>query len=305
MKNDEILRVDSISQLHANMGAGKPEHPLISVIDFSELNMCENPLRNTKFVTGYYSIHLKENFQGTLRYGRGYYDFEEGALYAMAPEQILSVEGETITENIEGWGLFFHPDLIRRFPLGKKIRQYGFFDYETNEALHLSESEKATLTGIVHQIRDEYTSGIDEFSDDVMVANIELLLSYVQRFYRRQFITRKNQNVDLIDRFEQLLRDFFESGRLSKEGMPSVAWCAECLNLSANYLSDMLKKETGKTAMEHIHYQLIEKAKNLLLTTKDTISEISYGLGFEYPYYFGRIFKKKTGMTPTEYRNLN
>ncbi|MEM6298217.1 MAG: helix-turn-helix transcriptional regulator [Bacteroidota bacterium] len=297
-----ILKVESISQIHDFMGFEKPKHPLVTVVNFGEIEELPKLPKDTKIVSSFYFIALKSGLTSPIKYGRGYYDFQEGTLYAMAPEQVMTVEHEA-KEEMEGWGLYFHPDLIRQYPLNEKIKGYGFFSYENNEALHLSDKEKVTITSVIEKIVEEYEANIDEFSQDVLVANIDLLLSYIQRYYSRQFITRKTQNSDVLMRFESLMREYF--GTKLKNGLPLVSYFAEQLNLSASYLSDLLKKETGKTAQEHIHYQIIEKAKNLLLNSNATVSEISYDLGFEYPQYFSKIFKKKTGVSPLEFRTLN
>lgn len=298
MQNN-IIKVESISQIHEFIGYEKPKHPLITVVDFSKVRETPKALMGVKVVSSFYFIALKTGLRVPIKYGRGYYDFQEGTLYAMAPEQVTTVENES-QEEMQGWGLYFHPDLIRSYPLNDKIKKYGFFAYENSEALHLSDKEKAIITSVIEKIIEEYEANIDEFSQDVLVANIDLLLSYIQRYYSRQFITRKTQNSDMLTRFEGLMKEYFETKL--KNGLPLVSYFAENLNLSASYLSDLLKKETGKTAQEHIHYQIIEKAKNLLLNSNATVSEISYDLGFEYPQYFSKIFKKKTGLSPLEFR---
>lgn len=204
-----------------------------------------------------------------------------------------------------GWGLFFHPDLIRGTSLGNKMKEYTFFSYEVNEALHLSDKEKQTLLDCVNKLENELTENIDKHSQTLITSNIELLLNYCSRYYDRQFITRKKANTDLLVRFENSLSSYFNSHELQKKGLPSVKYFAEQLFLSPNYLSDLLKKETGKNAQDHIHYYLIEEAKNNLLNTNDSVNEIAYKLGFEYPQYFSKLFKSKTGMTAVEYRNMN
>lgn len=305
----EILKIDSISKLHQLLGFPKPEHPLISVIKLCDIK--NNPdLSEVKMVSSYYSVYLKIGCSVVLKYGRSYYDFEEGTVVTTAPEQVLSIERDkedanSQESNLEGWALHFHPDLIKQYPLAKKISQYGFFSYEVNEALHLSDKERATISSVIEKITDEYEANIDEFSQDVLVTNVELLLSYIQRFYKRQFLTRKAVNSDLLSSFELLMKDYFNSEELELKGLPKVSYFADKLNLSPSYLSDMLKKETRKSLKEHIDYRLIEKAKNLLLNSNATISEIAYQLGFEYPQYFSRIFKKKTGVSPNQYKMLN
>lgn len=299
-----IIRINTITQLHEILGYSKPKHPLITLIDFSKMNI---PYSNesVRVVTSFYTINLKRQCFGEMKYGRENYDFQEGTLMFMAPEQIVSIEVGAEPIPTEGWGLFIHPDLFRKSNLGNKINDYTFFSYEANEALHLSDDEKETITDIVTKIEEEFSQNIDVYSHDVIISNIELLMNYCNRFYGRQFITRGSQNKDVVTKFERLLIDYFKSDILQNKGIPSVKYISEQLNFSSNYLSDLLKKETGKNIQEHIHYQLIEQAKNKLLSSTETVSEIAYQLGFEYPQYFSKIFKKKTGMSPAQYRNLN
>lgn len=260
-------------------------------------------MSNIKVMTDMYSITLKTKTLGQLKYGRSFIDFEEGSLYGCAPGQVLEVSETASVGDFAGWALYFHPDLIKGHTLMDKIPGYGFFDYETNEALHLSEKEKETLISIIEKIQQECDLNIDEFSRDVLAANIELLLNYIKRYYSRQFITRKSQNTDLLSQFEGLIKAYFDSEKNENEGLPTVQYFANSLHLSSSYLSDLLKKETGKNTQEHIHGHLINKAKNLLLNSKSTVSEIAYSLGFEHPPYFSRLFKKKTGLSPSEFRH--
>jgi len=301
---ENIIHIKTISELHQMIGHGKAEHPLINVIDYSNIKP-NYPKGILKIVDSFYSISLKDNCIGEMQYGRNKYDFQDGALLCKAPEQIITVniEDQPLTSN--GWGLYFHPDLIRRSSLGKTIQNYSFFSYDTNEALHLSDKEKETLEDVVNKIKLELTQNIDKHSQTLIISNLELLLNYCNRFYDRQFITRTNHNTDLINRFNDLLKNYFSSEMLSEKGLPSVKFCAAQMGFSANYLSDLLKKDTGKNTLEHIHYHLIDKAKNMLLNTNNTVSEIAYSLGFEYPQHFSKIFKKKTGYTPMSYRTYN
>jgi len=295
-----VYQVKTIGELHALAGFDKPRHPLVSVIDYSKVNV-QNPPDSGSFVCGFYTVNFKKNCH--FHYGRQYFDHQEGTLLCTAPEQIITFDRERDSGSAEGWGLFFHPELIRNTALGRKINEYSFFSYAENEALHLSDDEKQTLFSIVKQMEKEYFTNIDHYSHDLIISNIELLLNYCRRFYGRQFITRNNQNKDTIVRFEELITDYFNTQKISDNGIPTVKYCAENLNLSPNYFSDLLKSETGKNAQEHIHYHLLEKAKTLLLSTDKTVNEIAFELGFEYAQNFSKLFKRKTGIAPTEFRN--
>ncbi|MFN7118729.1 MAG: helix-turn-helix domain-containing protein [Saprospiraceae bacterium] len=299
-----FLQIQSISKLHQMVGYEKPKHPLITVLDYAKIKASAEHF-NVKIVTDLYIISLKSPAPKVLQYGRQYYDFEEGTMMFMAPGQVFSVGEFNEQIQYEGWGLWFHPDLIVNTALGKKIKDFSFFAYAVSEALHLSEDEKNTLTVIVDHIQKEYNGNIDQYSHNVIITSIEQLLNYSQRFYGRQFITRKKQNSDLLSAFEDLVSAYFKSAEVENKGLPSVEYFAGQLNLSASYLSDLLKKETGKTTKEYLQIQIIETAKNRLLNSRDTVNEIAYSLGFEYPQYFIRLFKSKTGMTPLEYRQFN
>lgn len=300
----EFLKIHSISQLHQMLGYEKPKHPLITIIDYSKLK--GNPEHyDVKIVTDFYIISLKSPAPNSLQYGRQYYDFEEGTMMFMSPNQVFSVGEFDDSVQYEGWGLYFHPDLILNSSFGKRIKEFTFFSYAVNEALHLSEDEKNTLSQIVENLIKEYSGNIDRYSQDLIINAIEQLLNYSQRFYGRQFITRKKQNSDLLTNFEQLVLGYFKSEATVNLGLPSVEYFSKRLNLSAGYLTDLLKKETGKTTKEFIQLQIVELAKDRLLNSNDTVSEIAYSLGFEYPQYFNRLFKSKTGKTPLEYRQLN
>ena len=300
-----IFRLESISQLNAMFQQSAPKHPLISVVDFSKMEKHEM-LEEVKLTCDFYSIMFKNHCANNIRYGKEYFDFQEGTLICIAPNQIMTIENDTNpTAGITGWGLFFHPDLIRGTSLGNKMKEYTFFSYEVNEALHLSDKEKQTLLDCVDKLENELTENIDQHSQTLITSNIELLLNYCARYYDRQFITRKKLNSDILVKFENSLISYFSSIELQTKGLPSVKYFAEQLFLSPNYLSDLLKKETGKNAQDHIHYYLIEEAKNNLLNTNDSVNEIAYKLGFEYHQYFSKLFKSKTGMTAVEYRNMN
>lgn len=301
--DNKIIRHKSISQLHETMGFGKPTHPLITIIDVSKLAYGED-LIGTKFASDLYCIALKDKSCG-LDYGRTHYDFDEGTLIFMAPNQVFSVNKAQALNEIQGWMLYFHPDLIRNTKLGARIDNYSFFSYEVNEALHLSAQEEATITQIIGMIKAEIKERIDNHSQRVLVSNIELLLNYCTRYYERQFNTRTAQSKDVVSKVESLLKDYYNSGNLLELGHPTIQYLAKECFLSPGYLSDLLKKETGKTAKDHINHFLVEKAKNLLLGSDDSISGIAYTLGFNYPHYFSRLFKGKTGLTPQEYRRQN
>jgi AraC-like DNA-binding protein len=286
------------------MGSDKPAHPMISIIDFSKMEEQDLP-EQAKIVSSLYSIMMKAGNCGILRYGRKEYDFQEGALLCMGPDQVMTVESTEEERTTSGLGLFFHPDLIRKNPLMKRMKEFTFFSYATNEALHLSEKERQNLADIFKRIEDEYTGNLDHYSHDVIISSLELLLNYCQRYYGRQFITRTNHNKDVLTELENLLSTYFNSEKALMQGIPSVKFCAEQLHFSPNYLSDLVKKESGKSVQEHIHYHLIEKAKTELLTSEKSVSEIASELGFEYPQYFSKIFKLKTGFSPVEYRRVN
>lgn len=298
----DIYRFNTIDELNKSLNI-KTLHPLISIVDFekTESNIMEETV---KISAGFYTIMFKGSKHCNVKYGRNNYDYHEGTLIFFAPEQVVEFETNTTDKPI-GWGLYFHPDLIRQSNLGKTIKNYSFFDYDTSEALHLSEKEKQILSEIIGKIEMELNQNIDTHSQTLIVSNVELLLNYCTRFYDRQFITRTNYNKDFVSKLENVLKQYFDTENIQKQGLPSVKYCAEKLNLSPNYLSDLLKKETGKNTQEHIHYYLIEQAKNTLLHTDLTVSEIAYNLGFDYPQYFSKIFKKKTGYSPHEYRQMN
>lgn len=299
MKNI-VFKVDTISQLHEIIGYEKPKHPLVTIIDYSKVNV-ENAPETGSFVCDFYSINFKKYC--SFMYGRQFFDHQEGTLHCIAPGQVITFDRKNETGSTEGWGLYFHPELIRNTTLANKISEYSFFTYSENEALHLSDQEKQTLLTIIKQMETEYNTNIDQFSQELIVSNIELLLNYCKRYYNRQFITRGNQNKDVIVKFEKFLIDYFNSDTLKNKGIPSVRFCAEAMNLSPNYFSDLLKSETGKNTQEQIHYHLLEKAKTLLINSNKSINEIAYELGFEYPQNFSKLFKKKLGISPTMYRS--
>lgn len=293
-----IIKLESVTDIHRIAGLSGPVHPMITIIDAIDLlDMCKS---NLKYVLSFYKIILVTKMNGKFKYGQGHYDFNEGSLIFASPNQVVGkVEADT---NSEGISIFIHPDFLQGFPLAGKIKQYGFFSYAANEALHLSEQERTTMQSIFSIIRDELNSRIDDFSREVIIAQIELLLSYAKRFHKRQFLTRQVVNNDLLQQFEDLLNKYFEEKAVNN-GMPTVQYLAETLNYTPNYLSDMLRSLTGLNAQQHIHQKLIEKSKELLSTTSLTINEVAYQLGFDYPQSFSRLFKLKTKISPVQYRS--
>lgn len=298
--SEEILKIKSISQLHELQGFEKTKHPLISIVNVAEWEIKEDFV-GQKFATDLYAIGLKDKSCG-LDYGRNHYDFDEGVLMFTAPNQVTSLNKPQALNEVQGWMLFFHPDLIRTTPLGENIDGYTFFSYEVHEALHLSEKEEQILTECVRSIKEEYTERIDNHSQRVIVSSLELLLNYCSRFYERQFNTRQAKNKDVVTQVEHILKNYYKSGQLEEYGAPSLHFIADKVHLSPTYLSDLLKKETGRSAKDHINDFLVDKAKTLLLSTEDSVAEIAYSLGFNYPHYFSRLFKNKTGLTPQKYR---
>lgn len=262
------------------------------------LDLCKLPKNN---VLSFYKVTFATKLGGKVKYGQGYYDFNEGSLLFAAPGQIMG--GVESYEDNLGYSLLIHPDFLQGYSLANKIKKYGFFSYSTNEALHLSEPERATMLTIYNIIRDELNSRIDDFSHEVIIAQIELLLSYAKRFYKRQFLTRQSVSNDLLQQFEQLLNNYFEEDKPVRLGVPTVQYLADQLNYTANYLSDMLRSLTGLNAQQHIHQNLIERAKELLSTTNMNVSEVAYQLGFEHPQSFSRLFKSKTNVSPAEFRS--
>ncbi len=297
-KSNSPRMVNSISEVHRLLGLPKPAHPLISLVFHSEILHIETAYWD-RLVFNFYNVSMKKSFKGKMRYGKNYYDFDEGSMSFISPGQVIAVDDDA-TRDCTGWSLFFHPDFIRNYTLGKQIKNYGFFSYEVNEALHLSDKEEILIESIIKNVQQEYHSSIDNYSQDVMVSQVELLLTYCNRFYDRQFITRKTASNDLLTKFEELLTGYFDSDLF--EGLPTVQYVSEKLNVSSNYLSDMLRTVTGQNAQQHIHNKLIEKAKEILTTTSLSVSEIAYRLGFEYPQSFSKLFKSKTNLSPLAFR---
>lgn len=300
----EIIQLQSIADLHKLFNLGSSQHPLVAVLDFSKVT--EQVETHSKINTDFYSIMFKNYCKNNIKYGRKAIDFQDGNLICIAPNQTIEIDNEIEhKENMLGWGLFFHPDLIRATSLNDKLKNYSFFNYEVSEALHLSDKEKNILLECVQKIQSELQENIDVHSQYIIVSTIELLLNYCSRFYGRQMITRSQTNKSIIAQIENILTNYFVETQLKEQGLPTVKFLADNVHLSPSYLSDLLKKETGKNAQEHIHFYLIEQAKNYLKNTEKNINEIAYILGFEYPQYFNKLFKQKTGNTPMEYRNLN
>lgn len=301
---DDVLHLKTISDLYRFLDLGYAEHPLIGVVDFSKLS--DHTSEGIRVRTDFYAIMFKNYCRNHIRYGRKTLDFQDGSLVCIAPNHIITIDNDiAINAQMMGWGLFFHPDLLRGTSLGAKIQEYTFFSYEISEALHLSDKEKNILYDGIQKINGELHQNIDSYSQLLMVSNIELLLNYCSRYYSRQFITRKSANRAVVAKVERMLKTYLEDPMLSSNGMPSVKYLAQNVHLSPSYLSDLLKKETGLNAQELIHYHIIELAKNILVQTDRSVSEIAYSLGFEYPQYFSRLFKQKTGHTPLEYRANN
>jgi AraC-like DNA-binding protein len=303
MANTKPRRVKTISEFHRLLDLPPPEHPLISVVDFSKVRLSsENNV--TSLVLDFYSISVKRGVNGKMIYGQQKYDFDEGLMAFISPNQAFRIEAQpNITSKRSGWILFLHPDFLWNTPLAKTIRRYEYFDYSVNEALFLSEKEEETINNIILNIKQEYHTSIDKFSQSIIISQIETLLNYAERFYQRQFITRKIINHKIFDRLEKLLAEYFDKGDLVTKGLPTVQYIADTLNVSPGYLSGLLKVLTGQSTQQHIHNKLIEKAKEKLSTTDVSVSEIAYELGFEHPQSFSKLFKTKTKLSPLEFRH--
>ena len=294
--------IKTIAEYHRFMEMPKPEHPLISVIRFEEIKRQSNNCPSS-IIHNFYSVALKKNFTAKMKYGQQDFDFDEGIMHFMSPKQVLSFQASAEEEfKHSGWLLLIHPDFLWNTALSKKIKQYEYFSYKVNEALHLSEKEETLVTDIIEKISQEYHAKIDNFSQDVIVAQIDLLLTYAERFYQRQFITRKIANHKLLNRLDTLLTDYFKNENLLEKGIPSVQFIADNLHISANYLSRLLQLLTGQSTKQFIHDKLIYLAKEKLSTTDLSVSEIAYGLGFEHPQSFSKLFKSKTNVSPLEFR---
>lgn len=296
----EYTDIQSVSELHEFFRYEKPRHPLITVVDLTRVDRSQRK-PDASYRLNLYSIACKK-IEGSFKYGRTIYDFGEGTLMFTAPNQVLT---PGIENRVKGWGIYIHPDFLHGSNKGQSLTQYSFFGYDANEGLHISDSEKNVLEECVRNIDHEISNNLDKHSHNLILTNLDLLLSYCERFYDRQFLTREKAGNDIVEKFERLLHNHFSQPSLIESGLPDVKFFASQLNLSANYLSDLLHKYTGKSTQEHIHLKLIDKAKHLLWSTGHSISEIAYDLGFEHPSHFTKLFKNKTGHSPKAYRNLN
>ncbi|RYY15426.1 MAG: AraC family transcriptional regulator [Chitinophagaceae bacterium] len=298
MNKNHLLKIESLTQLHKAFGLDKPLHPLISLVKLEDVAIVPGTLPEM-LVLNFYKVAYKTDLSGGIRYGQHYYDFGEGGLVFTAPNQPFQSPDDQLKS---GYILFIHPDFLLSHPLAKKMTQYGFFSYAANEALHLSAQEKATILSIFKIIQDELNSRIDDYSQEIVISQLELLLGYSHRFYKRQFITRKAVNSELLQKLDEILDDYFSNEKSLEQGLPTVQYLATRVNLSPGYLSDMLRSLTGQNAQQHIHHKLIEKAKELLSTTQLTVAELAYQLGFEHPQSFSKLFKSKTKVSPLAFR---
>lgn len=298
--NSSPYMIKSVSELHRLFALPKPNHPLVSVIDFELLSYKHSDIWE-HFSNDFYCITIKNGTNGKFKYGQRDYDFEEGMMTFTKPGQIFSVT-EIKDHSVTGFMLIFKSELIRNYPLGKNIKNFGFFSYSVAEALHLSEKEDEVINSLLRQMQNELKNNIDHYSQDVIVSHLELLLNYSNRFYNRQFLTRKSVNHDVVSKLDEILDDYFDNQKKPISGIPSVQFLSLELNVSSNYLSDLLTNLSGLNTQQYIHNYLIEKAKELLSTTTLSVSEIAYQLGFEYSQSFSKLFKKKTNQTPLEFR---
>lgn len=301
MEQKKIIRIKSISEFHQFRGLPKPAHPLISIVDYASIKH-QPEMEETSWMFDFYQISVKKGIDGKFKYGQLDYDFDDGVMFFIAPNQIFNIRvNHHSTMERSGWMLLIHPDFFWNTSLAKTISRYEYFDYSVNEALFLSEKEENILNEIVENIREEYHSNIDKYSRKIIISHIETLLSYAERFYSRQFITRENANHQILDKVENLLNEYFADDLISKK-LPTVQYVADALNISPKYLSGLLKTLTGQGTQQHIHGKLIEKAKEKLSTTNLSISEIAYELGFEHSQSFSKLFKTKTDLSPLEFR---
>ncbi len=298
---ENIIKLESVTQFNTQRGQ-ITLHPLVSVLDQTKSKL----IQANRYLSEVYIVFLKDVKCEELKYGRTHYDYQEETMIFVAPGQVFGFDlPDNVVVQPSGWALVFHPDFIRGTALGKRINDYSFFSYDVNEALHISTRERQIVLECFQKIKDELEHGIDKHSKTLIISNIELFLNYCTRFFDRQFITREHLNKDILVRFEDLLNEYFQSDKPQSIGLPSVAYCADELNLSANYFGELVKKETGKTAQEYIQTKLIDLAKEKIFDSSKSISEISYEMGFKYPQHFTRLFKQKVGQSPNEYRSLN
>ena len=304
MKKSNLIHIKTITEFHRIAGLPKPQHPLISLVDYRTLDLQHI---SGNIICDTYSIAIKKGVNYELKYGQNKYDFDEGVMSFIAPNQIIKVEGAEIDRSkASGWILFIHPDFLWNSALAGKIHKYEYFNYSIHEALFLSDKEQRTITGIVQNIRQEYHNNIDMFSQEIILSQVETLLNYADRFYQRQFITRKIVNHQVLERVEALLNNYFEDDNLINENLMTVKYISANLNVSASYLNALLKTLTGQTTQQLIQEKLIAKAKEKLSTTNLTVSEIAFNLGFEHSQSFSKLFKNKTSLTPLQYRrNFN
>ncbi len=296
------ISIKTISEFHELRGLPKPEHPLISIVDYNSIRLPPEDY-GKNWVLSFYSIAIKRGLNGKIKYGQQDYDFDEGVMFFIAPNQVFAIEAEIIsTTKASGWILLIHPDFLWNTSLAKSIHRYEYFDYSVNEALFLSEKEETIVNNIIRNIRQEYHSNIDKFTQNIIVSQIETFLNYAERFYQRQFITRQITNHKILERLEDLLTDYFNDGDLITKGLPTVQYVSGKLNISPNYLRGLLKVLTGQNTQQHIHDKLIEKAKEKLSATDLSVSEIAYELGFGHPQSFSKLFKTKTNLSPMEFR---
>lgn len=301
MKQQQTQRIKTISEFHRLRGLPKPEHPLISVVDYSEIIRPDN-ISDANWVLDFYQISIKRGINAKMKYGQQQYDFDEGIMFFVSPNQVFRIAPEPTKAERSGWMLLVHPDFFWNTSLAKTINRYDFFDYSVNEALFLSDKEEKLLNDIIDNIKQEYHANIDKFSQNIIISYIEAMLNYSERFYNRQFLTRQKSNHQILDRLEKLLDNYFNDDDLLAKGLPTVQYIAETLNLSTKYLSSLLKGLTGQSTQQHIHNKLIDKAKEKLSTTDLSISEIAYELGFEHLQSFSKLFKEKTKLSPLEFR---
>ncbi len=298
-RQSDILHINSISELMRELGFPAPLHPLVALVDYENTRV-NTPEPGRKLTIDFYKISFKNKYQGRVRYGQGHYDFDEGGLAFLKPKQVVTTPGDT--NSYEGFALYFHADLLRNYPLGSTISHFGFFSYDVSEALFLSANEKQIVTGIFASISSELANNIDQFSQDILVSQIELLLNFSKRFYNRQFITRKTINHGIINALDKLLDNYFQNNIALKEGLPTVQELCRQLNLSPRYLSDLLGSLTGRNTQQYIQDKILEQSKDLLSTTSMSVSEVAYTLGFEHPQSFIKFFRSRSNMTPLKFR---